>query len=231
MNAKKRPWLRALGILVLLVAACRTERTVERTSAPSRGLPSPTAPAGIYGPEEALRDALSGPWVHLGTGTWPGNGRMHACAFRNDRVLVVNVYCGVRDTPAMRLEVYSPQRGRVRIYAESKAPVSAHMRQDYFTFTAESEPPPGPRLPVLDLRMSFEQLRAYDQARQAAYLPACYGGLERSEMRHGCLGALAPQATAWGRQNAAFLERANQDWYRTVSELRALAARYGRDPK
>lgn len=234
MNAKTRRTLRVLTILLLWVAACGVDRSLERRPSVPNRVPAPARPvSALYGPEEALRDMLSGSLLYLGTGPWPGNGRMHACAFRNQRVIVVNVYCSIKDSQAFRLEVYAPKRGRVRIYAESKAPVSARTRQDYFTFTAESEPPPAAsaRLGPLDLSMSFDALRTYDEARQAAYLPACYGGLERQQMRNGCLGPLAPQAAAWSKQNRGFLERANGDWYRAVSELRAQAARYGKDPR
>ena len=88
---------------------------------------------------------LSGPWEYLGTGPWHSTERTHACAFRNQRVIVVNVYCTLEDTQAFRVEVFSPQRGMTRIYAESRGAVSAGLRPDYFTFKAESEPPRGPR--------------------------------------------------------------------------------------
>jgi hypothetical protein len=188
---------------------------------------------GLYAADEALRDALSGRLEYLGTGQWPGISRMYACAFRNSRVLVVNVYCTTTDTQAFRIDVFSPTRGRVRIYAESKIPVSGHMRQDYFTFTAESEPPPGPEahMPGLTLAMSFAELSAYDDRRYGAYLPACYGGQELSRKQGGCLGALAGRSVEWANRNRAFLERANDDWYRVVRELRAQAVRYGREPE
>lgn len=189
-------------------------------------------PAELYSADEALRDALSGPWQYVGNGDWPGINRVQACAYRNERVLVVNVYCTRTETQAFRVDVYSPSRGRVRIYAESRGKLSAHMRQDYFTFAAESEPLPGPesRLPNVALSMSFDQLRAYDEQRHNTFLPACYGGMELSKSRGGCLGALAPRASEWAARNRAFLERASDDWYRLVRELRVLAAQHGRDP-
>src|SRR5204862_2617314 len=115
--------------------------------------PSPPVPerepTGVYSLNEALSDALSGPWTYIGTGPWTGNQRVKACAYRNERVLVVNVYCTIKEVKAFRVDVFSPTRGRVRIYAEAKAPVSTIRRREYFTFTGESEPPPGPpaRLP------------------------------------------------------------------------------------
>jgi hypothetical protein len=197
------------------------------TTAPAPG-PARTA---VYGVDEALRDALSGQWRYVGTGPWPGINRAHACAFRNDRVLLVNVYCTTSEAQAFRIDVYSPTRGRVRIYAEAKGPISARSRGDYFTFTAESEPPPAIHMsmPHLSLTMSFDELRAYDDMRYRAYLPACFGGEEHLKKREGCLGALEPRAREWAEQNRAFLERANDNWYRLVREMRVEAARYGRE--
>src|SRR5205823_6719899 len=54
-------------------------------------------PTGVYSLNEALRDAFSGPWSYLGTGPWTGNQRVKACAYRNERVLVVNVYCTIKE--------------------------------------------------------------------------------------------------------------------------------------
>src|SRR5689334_4119758 len=120
------------GASSLLAVACSTAKHTERPAVAQgpRAVEAPvTMPvAGLYPADEAVRDALSGPWQYVGTGQWPGIRRMYACAFRNERVLVVNVYCGVKETPAFRVDVYSPTRGRVRIYAEAKGPLSAHMR-------------------------------------------------------------------------------------------------------
>ncbi|MDB4975896.1 MAG: hypothetical protein JWN48_4237 [Myxococcaceae bacterium] len=146
---------------------------------------------------------------------------------------MVNAYCTITETPAFRIDVYSPTRGRVRIYAESKGTVSTRAREQYFSFTVESEPPPGPeaQLAPVTLSMSFEQLRAYDEQRYKASLPGCFGGQERQQERHGCLGALAPEADAYRLSNRAFLEHANADWYRVVRDVRALAVQYGREPR
>ena len=184
----------------------------------------------LYAVDEALGDALSGPLQYIGTGPWPGNNRLSACAFRNARVVVVNAYCSIKETPAFRVDVYSPARGRVRIYAESDGPVSARTRPRYFTFTAESEPAPpaAAHLPALTLSMSFAALLAYEEQRYHASLPGCFGGQERREQRSGCLDALAPYESLWRKRNRAFLEAASDDWYTLVHELRALSVQYGR---
>jgi hypothetical protein len=190
-------------------------------------------PTGVYGLDEALKDALSGPLTHVGTGSWPGNQRVKACAYRNERVLVVNVYCTIKEVKAFRVDVFSPTRGRVRIYAEGKAPVSTVTRRDYFTFTGESEPPPGPRarLPAVTLAMSFGELHDYDGRRYQAFLPSCYGGVENSRRQGGCLRSLARHASEWAEANRSFLREPPDDWYRIVRELRALASLHGQEPQ
>jgi hypothetical protein len=230
-----RSGLPALVCCWLAVACGTTQHAVPQQPAarPAPNVPAPSSrPAGLYSAEEALRDALSGPWQYVGRGDWPGINRVQACAYRNERVLVVNVYCTRTETQAFRVDVYSPSRGRVRIYAESRGQLSAHMRQDYFTFAAETEPLPSPgaNLPPVALTMSFEALSTYDEKRHNAFLPACYGGTELSRQRAGCLGTLAPRASEWTARNHGFLERANDDWYRLVRDMRALAAQHGRDP-
>ena len=157
---------------------------------------------------------------------------MYACAFRNQRVLVVNAYCSITEPNAFRVDVYSPTRGRVRIYAETRGPLSTRTRPDYFTFMAESEPPPAPTagLPQLGLTLSFAQLRAYDERRYEAFLPACYAGTDFHRSRQGCLGPLASRQAEWTQANREFLQHANGDWYRLVRELRSVAMRHGREP-
>ena len=195
--------------------------------------PAPKArTAGLYSAQEALRDVLSGPLEYIGTGRWPGVERSKACAYRNQRVLIVNAYCTLTETQAFRIEVYSPERGRVRIYAETRGVVSTHPRSDYFTFMVESGPPPSAaaHLPSLSLSMPYDELRRYEQKRYEAYLPGCFGGQQNSRPIGGCLGVLAPRQSEWTEENRGFLEQANDDWYRVVRDLRALATRHGFEP-
>jgi hypothetical protein len=142
------------------------------------------------------------------------------------------VYCTIKEVKAFRVDVFSPTRGRVRIYAEAKAPISTLTRRDYFTFNAESEPAPGPRagLPPVTLAMSFPELLSYDGRRYQTFLPSCYGGVEVNRRQGGCLRDLAPHAGEWAAANRSFLRDPPEAWYRIVRELRALAPQHGRDP-
>jgi hypothetical protein len=193
--------------------------------------PEPTGPLPLYSTEEALADALSGPLTHVGTGKWPGIHRSSTCVYRNARVLVVNVYCTTREMKAFRVDIYSPERGRLRIYAEGRAPVSTLTRRDYFTFKAEGEPAPAPEagLPPVTLGMSFAEIRAYDEKRYQKFLPSCYGGVEIGKAQGGCLGELEPRLAEWSRKNDTFLAQPPPDWYRLVKELRARAPRDGKN--
>jgi len=193
----------------------------------------PPAPRGLYSAQEALRDVLSGELEYVGTGRWPGVERSRACAFRNQRVVIVNAYCTLDEVNAFRIDVYSPERGHVRIYAETSGAVSARQRGDYFSFMVASSPPPSSatRLPALTLAMPYEELRSYEQQRYDAYLPGCFGGEEHERPVGGCLGTLAPRHGEWATENRMFLERASDDWYRVIRQMRALAARYGTHPE
>ena len=87
--------------------------------------------------------------------------------YRNDRVFVVNAYCTLKEPNAFRLDVYSPTRGVVSIYAEAKVPISTVRRREYFSFNAETQPPPRPKtgVPPLALTMSFAALQRYERRR------------------------------------------------------------------
>lgn len=224
--------------LLVLAAACGTSKPSQHPPPPRPtgfriSTTPPPAPKGLYSAQEALRDVLSGELEYIGTGRWPGVERSRACAFRNQRVVIVNAYCTLNEVNAFRIDVYSPQRGSVRIYAETKGALSTRQRRDYFTFTVESSPPPSSaaRLPPLRLAMPYEELRSYEQKRYEAFLPGCFGGEKYEQPVGGCLGELAPRHTEWAAQNRAFLDRASDDWYRVIRQMRTLAARYGVHPE
>lgn len=228
--------------LAVLALACSTSSTSSTNAGTTPGragsMPGSTTESGgiarpstgIYSAHEALADALSGPLEYIGTGSWPGIRRMSACAYRNARVVVVDVYCSPNENHAFRVDVYSPQRGRVRIYGEADGPITTYTRAQYFSFTSESEPAPTAvaGLPALSLGMSFDELSIYDQKRYDAYLPTCYGGTQNRKHVGGCLGTLKDHAGEWSGQHRAFLEFASDDWYRLMKDLRALAKQHGR---
>jgi hypothetical protein len=220
---------------VLWAAGCATSKPVERPMPPALVAgqkPGPAPERGLYSAEEALRDVLSGELQYIGTGRWPGIERSRACAFRNQRVVIVNAYCTLNEAQAFRIDVYSPTRGRVRIYAEANGAVSVRQRADYFSFMVESGQPPGPetRIPPLTLSMSYEELRQYEQRRYDAFLPGCFGGDQNDRNVGGCLGTLKPRHGEWAARNRAFLQRANADWYRVIRQMRSLATQYGVHP-
>jgi hypothetical protein len=189
-------------------------------------------PVGLFSAHEAVEDVLSGKWTYVGTGPWTGNARLKACAYRNERVLFVNAYCTVKEKNAFGLEVYSPARGRVRIYAEGKAAISTISRRDYFTFKAESEPPPSlANLGPVSLTMSFDDLLAYDGRRYRAFLPVCYGGVQLNRRQGACVRGLAAHTSEWAARHRSFLKDPPESWYRIVRELRALAQQHGQDPR
>src|SRR5262245_47152956 len=128
-------WGRAIVVSMVLDSACTASKPVPpRAARPPAAEdvwePEPPRAPGLYSATEALRDVLSGELEYIGTGRWPGMERMRACAFHNQRVVVVNAYCALHEPHAFRVDVFSPQRGRVRIYAEANGAISARPRRD-----------------------------------------------------------------------------------------------------
>ena len=71
------------------------------------------AMAPPYSLSDALADALSGPLRLIGKGAWYGLSGSLACAYRNDRVLVVDEYCRQREMRSLSVTIVSP-RARLR---------------------------------------------------------------------------------------------------------------------
>jgi len=236
---------RTLLPLLLSVASCAT--TPKRAPAPvqsqvpdalppqvaqqSRERP-PLPYSGLYTAREALIDVLAGQWTYLGTGRWPGSNRTHACAYHNGKVFIVDVYCTLTDSNAFRVDVLSPERGRLRIYAESNGPISDARRDDYFIFLVESEPPPaaGSWATSLTLSMSLAELQQYEALRYEAFLPACYVGVRHGEARGGCLDEYAPAAQSYRAEHEKFIDDPGAAYYQLVHILRKQAMRFGYDP-
>lgn len=214
-------------LIACLVASCYrgTPPAPAPPEAPGEPMQQAAAPeqsGGLYALDEAVADALEGPWEHVGTGEWFGIFRVNACVYRTARVFVVNIYCTPREKTAFGLVVLSPARGRAYIYAEAKAPISGLRRADYFTFKGEAAPAlADERLPPLELGFSYRELRAWDERRYHRYVPACYGGVEIGRPQGGCLGELEPRAAAWAERNRAFLDEPPEGWYRLIEQLRA----------
>ena len=182
----------------------------------------------LYGLDEALADVLSGPLEHIGSGPWYGLFRINVCAYRNERVVVVNVYCTTREMKAFSIVVFSPTRGRVVIYAEADHPISTLTRADYFTFKAESEPVAREKVPPVSLAWDQAELAAWDEKRYHSWIPACYGGVELRKPQGGCLKGLEAQIDPWRARNQPFLDEPPEDWYRIVRDMRALAPQHSK---
>lgn len=177
----------------------------------------PLAP--LYTIDEALDDALSGPLTFIGTGDWYGLFSIHACAYRNARVIVVNEYCTAKETPAFGLTVLSPTRGRTHVYAEAEAPISTVERRDYLAFRVETE---APAAEPISLAVTYAELRAWDERRALARSGACYVGTDGK----GCLDApAASNIESWTTAGEAFVAEPGDRWRRIVKALRARSAR------
>jgi hypothetical protein len=188
--------------------------------------PEPTREPDLYPLDEALADVLSGPLEHIGTGAWFGMFKVTSCAYRNARVVVVNIYCSPTEVKAFSVVVLSPTRGRVVIYAEGNKPISRLKRRDYFTFKAESAPS---ATPPVSLAFRFDELTAWDEKRYRKWIPACFGGVELKKPQGGCLTGLETQVSSWKARNQPFLDDPPEDWYRVIREMRTRAVRDGKN--
>ena len=184
---------------MLLAVACRTSRPSEqpplRPSVVDVQKPGPPPQSGLYSAQEALRDVLSGELEYIGTGRWPGVERSRACAFRNQRVVVVNAYCTLNEAQAFRIEVYSPTRGRVRSCRIERRVASR--RGDYSHLGREQLPPDRSEHSPLTLAMPSEQMRTTSSS---AMTRSCR--LLRRRADDG------RWAAAWTRRSAHGMDRA-----------------------
>src|SRR5262245_42803364 len=226
--------MRVLVIMCVLVGCYRDsprhETPIEHVPEKPALAQEPKRDDPLYALDEALADVLSGPLEHIGSEPWWGLFRINGCAYRNDRVIVVNIYCTAKEMKAFSIVVFSRTRGRVVIYAEADAPISTLSKADYFTFKAESEPV-SDQIPPLSLAWTQEQLAAWDKQRYHTWIPACYGGVELRKPQGGCLQALASHAPAWKQRNQPFLDEPPEDWYRIIRELRARAPHDAKPPR
>lgn len=196
---------------------------------PPAPTPPPAAKVEMYALDEAIGDALAEPLTYVGTGDWFGVVRNKTCAYRNSRVIVVNVYCTTKEMTSFSAVVLSPKKGRAYFYAEAKAPVSGVTRDKYFTFKGETSPVVvDAKLGALALDMSYPDLRAWDEKRYHHYIPGCFGGTEMGQPQSGCSKELDAHAGEWAARNGKFFDAPPPEWYRLVKELRGRAAKDGK---
>jgi hypothetical protein len=214
-------------IAIALMAGCWRASPPPPPPAPLIQAPSPPrpvrakpgAPGELYALDEALDDALSGPWSFVGTGEWFGMFRVNACVYRNARVFIVNIYCTLKEKAAFGLVVLSPTRGRAYIYAEGERPISGTTRKDWMTFKGEAHLPADEKSGPLRLDFTYAELRAWDEKRYYGHAPACFGGVEINRPQKGCL-KLDSHVESWAERNKAFLEEPTPEWYRIIREMR-----------
>src|SRR5258708_20635726 len=80
------------GCAPTLTPAAMTPASGRTPEAPVEAAPRPIAPAArtLYAPDEALRDAISGPLELVAVGGWPGIYRRLSCMYRPNPAFVVD---------------------------------------------------------------------------------------------------------------------------------------------
>jgi hypothetical protein len=200
-------------------AAIAESATADAAAVADAAAPIDAPPAApLYTVTEALDDIAAGPLEFIGTGPWFGNASIHACAYRNSNVIVVNEYCTAREMPALGLIVLSPTRGRIEIYAEAEHAISTLGRNDYFTFRVAVQPPLE-ELPTT-LEMTYAELDDWEERRYNAHANACFHEVGKS----GCLSD-TPQLSAWLESATPFVADPPARWYDLAKKLRTLKRR------
>lgn len=173
---------------------------------------APSTP--LYTITDALADIAADPLKFVGTGAWFGNFSIHACAYRNSRVVVINVYCTVKEQPALGISVLSPTRGRLNIYAEAESAISQLPRSKWFTFKLETDVPEE----HVALDLTYPQLNAWEEHRYNARHGACW-----TDNGGGCSGGLEPGD--WTESARDFLAQPPDAFVRLAKDLHTRAVR------
>jgi hypothetical protein len=215
------------------VAICKAACCQDPELAPTSG--------PMYSPFDALEDVAAGPLVHVGTTVWPGIFQIPSCVYRNARVVVVDVYCTTKEMKSASLLVLHPTRGRVRVYAEDRAPISVVPRGGYLHWKLESEEAPaaGKIQPPLSLAMNLAQLVTYERRRYELSPPGCWvtrwtgarPGSSSPPSDAQCRRKTPDAVRAWATATVDF-GQPPEIWYALYAQFRALAAKHGKlDPR
>lgn len=181
--------------------------------------PSPPEPSlDLYTLEEAFADVMASPLAFIGTGEWTGVAPYPPCAYKNDRVIVLDNYCTTKkEISTFGVDVYSPTRGWFEIYATAKGkqPVSSTPRAEYGSFLITSGPValPGQVKAELSFDMTYADVERYEGLRAGANLPACWEGVH-AEPASGCSqGVPASVAAAFRASYQDFMRDPPPSWY------------------
>ena len=227
--------MRRIALVLVVLAACYRSKPPPRMTPIEHPKPLPPVvektDAPLYTYDEAFADIFSGPLKHIGTGEWHGLFRVYSCAYRNDRVIVINIYCTKSfEKKAFGLVVLSPTRGRAYLYAEAEKPISGLKRADYFSYRFEAEENIADNnLPAVSLAFTYDQLAAWDKRRYERYASGCFAGVENKRPLNGCMQKLRDFEKSWPDGHRAILANPPESYYKLVRDLRERAKREGRD--
>ena len=188
-------------------------------SPPAAAEPAPAAPAAptaLYPIEDAIADVLSGPLEYVGAG---GGQGVLECVYRNARVLVMDAYCTARAGKAFGVDVLSPTRGRVHIYAEAKQPIRGLAPSAYTSFYVESQLPATGVAPALSLSLaSYDDVAAAFRAHVKQFPPSCVVGTE-VKWKQACAKTLDALAPAFFERTVAFVRTPPEAWTKLVNAI------------
>ena len=180
----------------------------------------------LYTAKEAIGDVMSSPLEFIGTGEWYGEAPLPPCAYKNNRVLVIDGYCTTnREITTFSILVFSKTKGYLKMYAytqETKKPISKIRRDLYTDFYITSQPPPvsGAIKEPLSFDMGYRELARYNGKRAGVYdLPACWEGI-RHDPKSGCNREMPSRyRPAFAKEHALFVNDPPELWYRFVKHM------------
>ncbi len=230
-----------LGGVTIVSIACGGSNPTARTTAwqtPAKGAKSVTtqdtakprqsfvAVDHLYTAKEAIADIMASPLEFIGTGQWYGEAPFPPCAYKNDRVLVIDGYCTTnREITTFSILVFSKTKGYLKMYAytqETKKPISKIRRQLYTDFYVTSQPPPakGAIKQPLSFHMGYRELARYNGKRAGVYdLPSCWEGI-RHDPKSGCNREMPSHyRPAFAKEHTLFVNNPPPLWYRFVKHM------------
>ena len=188
----------------------------------------------LYNIHQAMEDVFSSPLEFIGTGEWYGEHPYPSCAYKNDKILIIDNYCSRREITTFSVTFFSPERGYLKIYAyteSTKKAVSKIDRGLYDSFYVTSQPPPseGMTEKSLSFDMNYRALRDYNRARAKLHrYVECYEGFKVDYMR-GCTDKRI--SANYVDVHESFIKAPNERWYDFVRHIVAQRKHPWKKPK
>jgi hypothetical protein len=191
----------------------------EDTAIPAEAVPALAAPAKLYPLGEAIADATSGPLEFIGMGPWPGTFRRFSCAYRNERVIVVEHHCMPNTRTDIRVQILSPKGGSVAVTAQAKKGVITGQERAAYRDMFGGSSGGGH---AINLKMSYEKIVATTQDKSTRDTGVCTYRLDSGAK---CYQTFEDKLSEFTADADAFFKEPGAGWYKLVEEVAKARAR------